>query len=235
MESKRSIFDRSCLNCITYLENHPECSAVRFNCEDGASKYDISSWESKNYMNLPKDFRRFLLVFNGCKLEWDARVVDRFATIGRIRICRINEFVERAIVGHYKLSGDGLLENGLEAPDPMLCKCFVLEVDPFFGDTVMLFRKNTNTSISDVCGDYQNGNYLDTEIWFVDLSSRWHYLCASFTQYLRLAVVHCGISGWKLAFTPEGIPPALEHCFSIFCKERLCLDRQQNDNYGGIR
>ena len=36
-----------------------------------------------------------------------------------------------------------------------------------------------------------------------------------------------GITGWQLAFTPEGMPVnTTQYWMSLFCKERLIVDRQ---------
>jgi hypothetical protein len=45
---------------------------------------------------------------------------------------------------------------------------------------------------------------IDPEVWFQDLAGRWHFICPTFTHLMRIMIVHLGISGWQLVFTPEG-------------------------------
>jgi len=76
--------------------------------------------------------------------------------------------------------------------------------------------------------------YEDPEVWFQDISARWHFVSPTFTHFLRVMVVHVGIYGWQLAFTPEGLPTTTQHWMGLFCKERLCVDlhrhQQQHTN-----
>ena len=76
--------------------------------------------------------------------------------------------------------------------------------------------------------DEANG-YVNPEIWFQDRSSRWHYVAQSFSDFMRLMIVHVGIEGWHLAFTPEGLPPACKQWMGLFCKERLTIDMHQKE------
>ena len=68
------------------------------------------------------------------------------------------------------------------------------------------------------------GQFDAPEIWLHDNSLRWHFICSSVSQYCRLMIMHLGILGWPLIFTPEGIPPTTYQWMCIHCKERLILD-----------
>ena len=41
---------------------------------------------------------------------------------------------------------------------------------------------------------------------------------------MRIMVVHLGVHGWQLAFTPDGLPPSAKAWMNLFCKERLTVD-----------
>ncbi len=49
-------------------------------------------------------------------------------------------------------------------------------------------------------------------IWLLDLSLSWHYICPTFGDFLRLAVLHLGLMQWPYAFTPFGLSPHFEVC-----------------------
>jgi hypothetical protein len=51
---------------------------------------------------------------------------------------------------------------------------------------------------------------VERGIWLLDLSLDWHYLCASFSDYLRLAIAHLGLVQWPYALTPLGVSPQHE-------------------------
>jgi hypothetical protein len=101
------------------------------------------------------------------------------------------------------------------------------------GDVVLLYRSPDNTHGH---GGAATGNskwksainpYEEPEVWFQDISARWHFICPTFTHFLRLMVSHLGIYGWHLAYTQEGLPPETIHWMGLFCKERICVDLSQ--------
>lgn len=66
--------------------------------------------------------------------------------------------------------------------------------------------------------------FENPEIWFQDRSARWHFVSRTFSDFLRVMVVHLGIDGWAMAFAPEGISQLTRQYMGIFNRERLCLD-----------
>ena len=52
-------------------------------------------------------------------------------------------------------------------------------------------------------------------VWLLDLSLSWHPLCSSFSDYLRLAVVHLGLKQWPYALTVNGLSPQFEVCVCV--------------------
>lgn len=83
-----------------------------------------------------------------------------------------------------------------------------------------LVDAGSNAQIS----DRQQIAFENPEIWFQDRSARWHFVSRTFSDYLRVMVVHLGIEGWAMAFAPEGISPVTRQWMGIFNRERLCLD-----------
>jgi len=37
-------------------------------------------------------------------------------------------------------------------------------------------------------------------------------------------IMHVGVHGWQLAFTPEGLSPLTQQWMMLFCRERLTMD-----------
>lgn len=72
--------------------------------------------------------------------------------------------------------------------------------------------------------DKAQGGFENPEIWFQDRSARWHFVSRTFSDFLRVMVVHLGIDGWAMAFAPEGVSPLTRQYMGIFNRERLCLD-----------
>ncbi len=64
-----------------------------------------------------------------------------------------------------------------------------------------------------------------TAIWFIDESTRqWSYICATFSDYMRLMIAHLGILGWQTAFSSGGLAGTTKEWMCVFAKERLVVD-----------
>ena len=73
--------------------------------------------------------------------------------------------------------------------------------------------------------------FASTAIWFVEDSSReWGYICATFSDYMRLLITHLGVLGWQSAFSRNGLRATTKEWLCIFAKERLVVDLH---NYKG--
>ena len=54
------------------------------------------------------------------------------------------------------------------------------------------------------------GHLGSHSIWLLDLSHSWHYLCSSFSDYVRIAIAHLGLRQWPYALTSNGLSPQYE-------------------------
>ncbi len=67
--------------------------------------------------------------------------------------------------------------------------------------------------------------FASTAIWLVDDSTReWCYICATFSDYMRLLITHLGVLGWQTAFSRQGLRSTTREWMCIFAKERLVVD-----------
>jgi hypothetical protein len=74
-------------------------------------------------------------------------------------------------------------------------------------------------------GSNSNGQCL-SEVWYLDDTKKCYFVCSTFTQYLRLAILHLGIVGWQMVFSPHGLSMSTQQWMGMFCKERLCVYEQ---------
>jgi len=61
-------------------------------------------------------------------------------------------------------------------------------------------------------------------VWFRDLSSKLQYLAASASAFLRLSIVHAGLSRWQFAFTPHGLDPATVFWIRLLAPQWLWIN-----------
>jgi tubulin polyglutamylase complex subunit 2 len=231
---RREEFDRVALSCITYLESFSECRNVNFQCGEGAASHESLVWEKKSApYKLPKDLKNFLSLFNGVHLSWSVDIAGRNVQIGELRVNRIDAIKPLDMEG--TIDTRVWSDIGPRVPDTKQCAAFVLDSQCEVGEVVLLYRvdrRNASVDSGDgVAAEQQMDESFneEPEVWFVDQSARWHYISKTFTQYFRLMVIHVGIHGWQLAFTPEGVPPVTQQWMGLFCKERLIVDKYWRD------
>lgn len=237
---RREAFNSMALNCISYLESFEECKSVNFQSGDGASTQDAVQWEKKFApYTLPKDLKSCYSLFNGFCLSWTVGVGDQTIPVGEIRMNRIDSIIRISLDGTF--APNIWNDQHIAPPDPRTSAAFLLDSQSETGDIVMVYRQrvtpcgSSSTTVEHGGGASTEYVCAEPEIWFVDLSARWHYLCSNFTHFLRLLVVHLGIYGWQLAFTPEGLSITTQHWMNIFCKERLMIDKTWRDRANHIQ
>lgn len=219
---KKAAFDRIALGCISHLESFGECRAVIFHGQDPATNYEMTNWEKKNApLKLPDDLKRFYSIFNGFSLTWSVEItIGKIINIGEMRLNRLDNLVKNPndfYVNH------NLLPKDVTKPDSVNSSLFVFDAAPDVGEMVLLYRYQ-QASLSLVMTNDQ-AEKLTPEVWFLDPTGQLHYVCKSFTQYLRLLVSHLGIYGWHMVFTEEGLPEVTQQWMEFFCRERLIIDR----------
>jgi len=221
---QRALFDRTCLSIISYLETFDECSSVDFNGTLRATQRDIDAWEKKNLpYKLPTDLCAFYQMFDGFTLGYSTEVSGVLVPVGMLCLNALASLERLPIEGMFPghASTAGLTSAG-----------FALDGRSEAGTTVLLYRSQEDRAAaqgasggSDAgCGSSGGTSYESPEVWFQDRSARWHFLCASVSDFLRLMVVHVGVNGWQLAFSPEGLSPLTQQWMQLFARERLVMD-----------
>jgi hypothetical protein len=241
--SRKELFDKVALSCISYLESFEECTGVDFQAGDGCGSQEFATWEKKNApFKLPKDFRSFYSLFNSVGLNWHVSLGNNSVSIGEFRLNGINDIQRIPVEGIFESSFKKKYDS-ISANEAKLYGAFLLDSQSEVGEIVMLFRPSISGGAQDDDGVtvsalaaygsnsvvMQPNQLENPEIWLLDASGRWHFVCFTFTQYLRLMVAHLGIYGWQLAFTPEGLPVVTQQWMNMFSKERLVVDRQSHE------
>lgn len=179
-------------------------------------------------LQLPSDLKRFYLLFNGLHLRWSIRVIDQSVLIGEIKIHKLDQILPLQIDGQFiqtEVSG-----FTIPIPESKTSSAYVF-ASCEEGLVVLLYRSSSQ-QLSPLSSSSSLSNSVPPistlpEVWFIDNTKRWHFICFSFTQYLRLAVLHLGIIGWHYVFVPEGITMTTRQWMGMFCRERLCIYQNQ--------
>jgi tubulin polyglutamylase complex subunit 2 len=203
---------------------------------------------------LPADMRAFYQLFDGFLLDFSADVSGARVSVGTLRLHSLAELVRVPIEGDFpdRTSTAGMSSAGF-ALDSKASASGGLTVLLYYSDRDRAQAQarvagddasergaapsppknsgsgagtGTGTGIGTGTGVGAAGDtsYENPEVWYQDRSARWHFLSSSFSDYLRLMVVHAGVHGWQLAFTPEGLPPLTQQWMNLFSKERLIMD-----------
>jgi len=201
-------------------------SELDFNSKEGAQSHEFLIWERKNPpFKLSSDFKSFYSLFNGFNLQWKVNIMGKKVIVGDIHLNSLDLIQRQSSEGHSVMCET----NSIYQPfHPQLCTVFALHAMGEYGQVMLVYRTERTNEISSSASPSPSpsthSSTADPEIWFLDMSSRWHYLCPKFTHYLRILILHMGIIGWELAYTPEGLPDTSQQWMRLFCKERLCID-----------
>jgi hypothetical protein len=241
MDNRKQMLDKALLNVVSYLESCAEVHAVNFRTGDEQkSNVEIIAWEKSNApFKLPLDLKNFYLLFNTLDLSWSVENSEKDLDIGEIRVRKISEMRQATIV-------DAIVEcrrwkdiDGISVSDIKGATAFVFDQCDN-GDIAFIYQHSSKSSNDNSSNSSVNNVELvnssqhssdNPSVWLIDCCGRYHYICSSFKQYLRLMVTHLGIRGWQAAFTPEGLPPLTQQWMNVFCKERLVTHLYFNDSY----
>jgi tubulin polyglutamylase complex subunit 2 len=162
--------------------------------------------------------KAFYSMFNGISLCWKV-LLDKPIQIGNMSLNKIEDIVRCPVDGTFMRHeyNSGCIVG---APDPTNSAAFTIDSFSEVGDIVLLYQQE---------GTYQGSdgkvirNPSSPQVWLVDMALRWHFIAPSFSDYVRLMIVHLGIVGWQLIFTPEGLPYTTKQWMGIFCKGKLMV------------
>ena len=202
---KKALFDKIALSCVSYLESFEYCQLSEFRCGDGALTHELLLWDKRNVpFKLPRDMKNFYMIFNGISLAWDVNVGSRSIPVGEFQLNRLDSVQKVTMEGIF--CTNDWKDVVIVQPDPKTCAAFLLQTISDVGDVYLVYRqpqsssstKSGSSSSGNNENEYiglinQSGLYENPEVWFVDISMRWHFVCQSFTQYLRLLVSHLGM------------------------------------------
>lgn len=227
MTSRRSQFDSLSFNILTYLEGFEEVHDLEFLSKEGVQNVEFLSWERRNSpLKLPSDLKAFYSLFNGFSLNWKIDICGKKVAMGEMRLNSLDSIQRSSIECHFIYS-----EPHIVPLDSKSCTFFPLDSYSEYGQILLLYRQFPEI----IDPSSRIGNHDDPEIWFLDTAGRCHYICSTFTHFLRIMVIHLGIIGWQMAYTPEGLSETTKAWMKLFCKERLCVDLHwQNNTQGGV-
>ncbi|KDO24244.1 hypothetical protein SPRG_09880 [Saprolegnia parasitica CBS 223.65] len=77
----------------------------------------------------------------------------------------------------------------------------------------------SSSTLGEVCMVFVDDETV--QVWLKDLTNQWHFLAKSFSDYYRLMIVHLGLVGWQLRFTPNGLDPVTQQWFHLFVPGRM--------------
>lgn len=215
--TKKDLFDSVSMRCISQLESFEDVCTIDFLYSEGLSSHDFAIWEKRNSpYKLPDDFKGFYTLFNGISVMWKVMIGEKPTQIGNMSLNKIEDIKRVTVEGSFiECEWKG---SKIPVPNPKTSVAFAIDSFTETGQIVFLFRE--------VCTG-QASEYDNPSVWLIDISLRWHYICASFSDYMRLMILHLGIFEWQHAFTPEGLSMTTQLWMGIFAKERLCTNLYQ--------
>lgn len=216
-ESKK-LFNQIALGCITYLEGCEDCRNIFFQGNKECGNHEFTSWEKKNApVKLPDDLKKCYSLFNGFLLRWEVDIARTLVPVGELRLNTLDEIKACNAID---FTVQQALPPYVQTPVKKHCSLFTIDSHSEIGNIVLLYRFASDSTSKD-----QVNVNNQPEVWLLDRSGQLIYLAATFTQYVRLMVVHLGVYGWQHIFSDDGLSDITQQWMNMFCKERLIMDR----------
>ncbi|CAF1000413.1 unnamed protein product [Adineta ricciae] len=159
-------------------------------------------WEEKTSCELPGDMKRFYTISDGLEIRWSFKTENtklQTTFIGKMYINSLNDLNKIVLSGSKQMAVDELndfAENN--SPRFNSQSWHIFELDPCDGQGRVCLVYNPHHEVS---------------IWFLDRSLHFHKIAATFTDYYRLLLLHCGLPYWQYKYTDIGIPPYVLHWY----------------------
>ncbi|XP_030833094.1 tubulin polyglutamylase complex subunit 2 [Strongylocentrotus purpuratus] len=228
----KELLDRLTTGISKSLEKRPGVCDIELTRKPQVLRHQLSSWEQRNSVLLPEDFKNLYQMTDGMLLQWSVKLDgDNTQPLGRMELNSLADVT--------KIAGEKITRRN----NPTLADLDddsdgEQETDetPSFGPTSRIFELDPCQGSGKVCLVYRNTKpgrpAEDAEIWFLDTALRWHFLSSTFAQYFRLMMVHLGLPQWQYAFTDVGLSPSARQWFNLYGPYRLQTDSILTEMFG---
>ena len=230
-----------------YLKGHVGVQDVKYVPGEPASMSDIQAWEDANApFKLPDDLKAFLLSSNGMKMTWDVLFKQEVHHLGNMHINSLAEIemVPMALVPHDDEEDEILLvppgsvwdprrdDDGERGPKdwkpPVPSAAFDLDSSIRHGRVALVFvpafdPSSSGSNVGDELTPTRSVPHK-AQVWFQDISTRWHIVADSFGEYYRLMAAHLGLPRWHYKIMDVGMDRPTTQWFNFFKPELLAMD-----------
>eukprot|EP01006_Ploeotia_vitrea_P022620 TRINITY_DN55015_c0_g1_i1.p1 TRINITY_DN55015_c0_g1~~TRINITY_DN55015_c0_g1_i1.p1 ORF type:complete len:279 (-),score=32.32 TRINITY_DN55015_c0_g1_i1:69-905(-) len=182
---------------VNFLQHHHGVDSVQYKERGGCSIQALTRWEASHNQKLPDDAKSFFMTSDGFSLKWSIRLGTESVPLGHMNI--------NPLVNVTRLEPDS------ESSEEEAKRCrntYVLDASPSTAGKVVLHYKQPTTP----------------EICFISLDNTWHFVSASFENFMRLLLMHLGLPAWLCIFTPSGLPPVTAQWFRFLIPERFAIE-----------
>lgn len=208
----RRLFEDLSLPLVETLETHRTACDVEFVDHPAVTFGQMQDWEAMHRpFVLPEDYRALLEISNGITVRWKLDLKGQRLPFGIMHVNGLEEVMQLPAADLHAVPADANAEHGA------CVAAFDLDAECAAGRVALLYWAATGA-----------GPGLPPQVWFQDLSCRWHFMASSFTDYFRVAALHLGVPHWQCAFTDAGLSPSASQWLALFCPERLTMAAEQS-------
>ncbi|KAJ3049211.1 hypothetical protein HK097_009759 [Rhizophlyctis rosea] len=190
-------------NLLQFLSSHSLLTQPKLLARPSVPSHLLTLWDRTHDPHaIPQDLGAFYLTTDGISLTYAANISPP------------NTTPDKPLVGEIHIFPlDKLLPFTTSPPSPIQTY-YTLTTSPH-GTTLLSFP-TTQTQPQTPPSIAFHSNH----------TSKTYPIATSFTSYFRLAIAHCGISGWELLYTPQGPPPDTENWLNYLVPDRARLIRK---------
>ena len=232
-----------------WLESLVDVTEAPFTIYDPVQRSTLLAWERKNSFKLPEDLRNFYLSNDGIDLKWYCNNQNEHVA-GQIKVCPLMQMklikLDHIIDAEsdqdlvkvnpnmvlYSIGPADYNSGQILISKPRKEKIEIAASITSTSTTGKQSSQSSTTSVKENLGltTPSNGNSFPewSKFYFLDNTLHlWKLPCENFSDYFRLAILHCGVRNWHYIFTNYGLPIMTSFLLKLVSPGRLNIYLQR--------
>lgn len=207
-------FEQLTLGLANILSNTPRITDVTCEKRQPTERNQITTLEQRHNVRLPDDMKRLYMSTDGFEFYWSYQYAPNdVRRVGYFNIPQLQQIT--------------LLRENLDAlqaaanPPGSSIKSSQVETLNITNRT-KIFELSNICDLGKVCLVFESLDLSNLKVFLLETKTlKFTFLAESFTEYLRMTIVHLGLPYWELCFSSCGLPPWTEQLFLLLAPHLL--------------
>lgn len=210
----------------------------------------MTTWEQRHNVYVPDDMKRFYLSTDGFSFNWsyqysrksaqdneDVTTISSFSNlyppaasdVRRVGYFNIPHLLQITLLRENLDSLQGSAQHLSTSPSSSHIPRTSTDTQshphcplPNITGRTKIFEMSNICDLGKVCLVYESLDLCNLKVYLLELRTlKFTFLADSFSEYLRMTIVHLGLPYWELCFSSCGLPPWTEQLFLLLAPHLL--------------